>query len=143
MPRKKNPDHVQRTYECDNPECSERVLATRPSKSGFHYCSTRPDCQAAKQKRLRSVRGETPKADLANHALALLGAVLHRDRVKCGGCGLTNALPGYAHPDGKGGACVFTGATSFGGTGGASVGFAPRAVETLWPAHSSTWGPES
>lgn len=136
-----NPDGFSRprkTYPCDNPSCSNRVVATKPSKSGLHFCTRSPACQAAKQKALRVHRGESVKSELANGALALVEALLTKDRVKCWGCGLTNALPGYAHPDGKGGGCVSLGQTPYGGPE-----FGPRAVQLLWPIDESTWEPEA
>lgn len=131
-------EKARKTYPCDNPDCDDRVVATRPSKSGLHFCSRKSECQAAKQRALHIARGGSAKLDLANGAIALLQAVLTVDRVKCWDCGLTNALPGYAHPDGEGGGCASLGQTPYGGPE-----FGPRAVHLLWPADSTTWEPES
>lgn len=80
---------------CDN--CGGPVLVRRPSKSGKHFCKA-SKCQTAKQRFYREA-GQTDSVDLARQ---LVHDVANLARKTCPGCGLENAVPGWAHRDAPG-----------------------------------------
>lgn len=127
----------RRTAPCSNPTCDEEVLITKPSKSGYHFCTRKAECQAARQRMLRNFSSDTPKARLLQGAQALIHALVTRERVQCAECGLTNALPGYVHPDSAGDACGGVGSTPYG-----DKDFGALAARTIWPLGGAVWEAE-
>jgi hypothetical protein len=116
MPVESNP--------CSN--CSNPVASRRRSKSGMHFC-TRPACQAAKQRFYRHRREETAEEDARSEQLQLVESLVSSVRIECHGCGLENALPGWAHRDATDPVKPCTAV----GNKGRKLG--PGFIDTIWP----------
>lgn len=78
-------------HACSN--CQAPVQVRRPSKDGHHWCK-QTLCQTAKQRHYRTARN----TEGDNLILQLVTSLAHLERTACG-CGLQNALPGWAHRD--------------------------------------------
>jgi hypothetical protein len=94
-----NPEDVRVTLQCPN-----RVAGRRLSTTGKHFCPDRR-CQAAKQRFYRQHRVEQAKLAGRDLVQALIVAIMENHRSPCAHCDHPNALVGWAHPDGQGGAC--------------------------------------
>lgn len=91
--------------------CGAPVAVRRPSSSGKSFCKLSA-CQTAKQRFYRE-RRNTSVDDLVG---SLVSALASGRRVECHGCGLENAVPGWAHRDapGSGSPCFAVGALGAG-----------------------------
>lgn len=86
-------------HPCSN--CGNAVKARRPSQSGKHFCP-RPQCQTAKQRFYRKAQNKAVKQTLLEVAAEFVRDLVQLERRECPGCGLPNAVPGWAHRDATG-----------------------------------------
>lgn len=79
---------------CDH--CGAPVSVRRPSASGLHFCTSRNECQRAKQRAYRDLKrkGDPNVTEMRKR---LLDAVANGPRSQCQACGLERGLPGWAH----------------------------------------------
>ena len=108
MPRKTRPtltphrcdgpltDEVGRVHEDE--KCANTVRQTKPSKNGMHYCQNNA-CQAKRVRQYQKGRYAKKKLKQQEAEALFVFEALHRDRIVCPSCGLTNAVRNWIHPD--------------------------------------------
>lgn len=110
-------------------ECGGPVPARRPSATGEHWCSKK-DCQNAKQRWNYARRNKVD--DLTQKVLIrqLVFDLAHLGRRPCEKCGLSDAVPGWAHRDARNpnGPCFGVGAQGPGLPGGLLDAIHPEVV---------------
>lgn len=84
---------------CTN--CQGPVAVRRPSASGAHFCNAKT-CKAAKVRFYRNRVAEEAELEGNPLRIQLVRDLCELERVECHGCGLPNALPGWAHRSGDG-----------------------------------------
>jgi hypothetical protein len=113
MPRAKS-DQPPKTVQCSGVDeitgyqCLNRVNVRRPSEGGLHFCPARA-CQAYKQRVYEKRRAKKMFVDQLEQTRRFVHYAVWIPRVQCQLCGLENAIDGYAHRDGAGGACLGVG----------------------------------